>query len=124
MSPTALPASDAALIAADLLDVLPDTAVIMRRTTAADGFGGTTATYTSHATLPARSVPIKFTAQDVVVDERFFNVQLYRITFAAGSDVQVTDRIAIDGLTLSVEGIHDPQSIQIQHIVICTRAAV
>ena len=69
-------------------------------------------------------MPIKFTAQDVVVDERFFNVQLYRITFAAGSDVQVTDRIVIDGLVLSVEGIHDPQSIQIQHIVICTRAAV
>jgi hypothetical protein len=124
MSPTALPASDAALIAADLLDVLPDSAVIQRRTTVPDGFGGSTVTYTSVATLPARSVPIKFTAQDVVVDERFFNVQLYRITFAAGSDVQVTDRIVIDGLVLSVEGIHDPQSIQIQHIVICTRAAV
>jgi|ERR1035437_1394745 hypothetical protein len=120
--PTALPAYDAARLASDLLDLLPQTATILRATYAPDGFGGRTPTWSAVATVPCRLGAAAFRESDKDVDERFRNMQLFRVSFVVGTDVRITDRIEVDGLLLSVEGVHFPKSIEIERIVICVEA--
>ena len=119
---TALDTYDAARLASDLLDVLPQTATILRATYAPDGFGGRTPTWSVVATVPCRLGAVAFRESDKDVDERFRNMQLFRVSFVVGTDVRITDRVEVAGLLLSVEGVHFPKSIEIERIVLCIEA--
>ena len=122
MSPTALTTDDARRLAADLLDVLPQTATIIRATYAADGFGGRTPTWATLSTVPCRLGAVAFKEAERLLDERFKNTQIFRVSFVVGTDITIKDRIEVDGLLLSVEGVHFPKSIEIERIVLCVEA--
>ena len=121
--PTALPSDDAARLATDLLDVLPDTATIMRATSTPDGVGNRTLTWATLATSPCRlDADPKMTGAEKVVAERFRNTQIWELCFPAGTDVQITDRVEVFGLLLSVESIVAPRSIEIERLALCVEA--
>ena len=48
----------------------------------------------------------------------------YRVAFAAGTDVRIGDRLTFSGLTLSVEGIRSPRSVEVERVAYVTRANV
>lgn len=83
--------------------LLPDTGVIHRPTGTSDGMGGTTQAYALVATEPCRLSPRNVQPADSVVAGRPENAMGWNITFRAGTDIRVTDRIVINGRTFEVD---------------------
>ena len=116
-------AYDANRLAVDMLEILPQSADILRATWAADDYGNRTATWDVVATVPVRLGAARFNETEKDIAERFRNMQVFRVSFVVGTDIRITDRIDVDGLLLSVEGIHFPKSVEIERIVLCVEAA-
>jgi hypothetical protein len=115
--------TDTSLLAKDMAELFPEQAIILRATASPDGYGGKTDAWANMATVPCRYGPIAFRDQEEVVADRFRNRQLFRVAFPAGTDVRLTDRITAGALTLAVEGLRVPKSIEIERVAICVQAA-
>jgi hypothetical protein len=59
-----------------------------------------------------------------MVGERFYDREAYRVGFVADTDIRITDRLEIDGLTFSVESVRHPHGVEVERVAIVTRAAV
>lgn len=116
--------TDIALLARDVLDVLPDTGTILRLSASSDGTGGRSVSWTTLMTTPCRVMEAGAPAMDEQrIADHLRDKQLYIVAFPAGTDVRITDRIQTNGLILSIEGVKVPQSIEVERVVLATRAA-
>lgn len=102
----------------------PSSAQIQRATTASDGAGGRTKTWATVTTIDCRITPDAGGGQDVRTNDKMRDAEPYKVTFPAGTDVRITDRIIAAGLTLSVEAVRAPSSVEVERVTYCTRAAV
>ena len=89
-----------------------------RRSYASDGLGGDTETVTWAATV------CRCTASNNAPDYQIYGARanetmLWRITFAAGTDVQETDKIAISTRTYEVLGVLAPGTIETARVCVC-----
>lgn len=118
-----LNAKDIACLARDVATVLPDTVTLSRATSASDGLGGRSNTFASLGTKAARVAPVSTQQAEEEIGGRLKDGTYYRIAFAAGTDVRTGDRIAYSGLTLSVEAVQAPRSVEVERVTYAVRAA-
>ncbi len=90
-----------------VVDALPVTGIIRRRTATADGLGGATATYTAIAShVPMRLAPLDGAAfAEGELAGRATNEKRWMLTLAADVDVRTTDRLELDGRVFEVDSI-------------------
>jgi len=112
-----LSARDIACLADDVATVLPDTVGLTRPTTASDGLGGQSSTFTLVASYAARVTPINVQQAEEEVGARFEDGTVYRFAFPAGTDVRNTDRLTYSGSTFSVEAVRAPRSVEVERVV-------
>lgn len=84
--------------------LMPDTATILRRSLAADGRGGKTATYTAQGEVKCR---IQFNSYRPVMpdgDGAGFvkNSERYLLSLPVGTEIYATDRIKVKGVTYEI----------------------
>ena len=96
-------------------------ATVTRRSYVEDGMGGQVESSTT-ATLPCRVAP---PLQSNQAQQRVLGGQLYegfpwRVTFAAGADVQVTDAISAAGHNFEVTAVLGSESRETARVVLCT----
>lgn len=114
---------DANRLAADMADLLPDEVALSRPTAASDGLGGRSNTFSQVDTIPARVSVLSARQAEEVVGAKVRDATYYRIALPAGTDVRLKDRVLYAGLTLSVEFVPAPRSIEIDRVILATRAA-
>lgn len=119
-----LSAREQADLATDVLTVLPSSVVLTRASSASDGLGGRTNTFTSVGTYLARVTPADTGKVEEEIGMKLRDGMTYRVAFAAGTDVRIGDRLTFSGLTLSVEGIRSPRSVEVERVAYVTRANV
>jgi head-tail adaptor len=117
---------EAASLALDVATVLPSSAQIQRATTASDGAGGRTRVFATVATVKCRVTPERDGGKmrEIIAADHIKDKELYRVAFPAATDIRITDRVLVDGLTLSVEAVMAPSSVEVERVVFTTRAAV
>lgn len=113
---------DKACLAADVASVLPSSVVLTRASSASDGLGGRSNTFTTVATYAARVTPADAGAVEEEIGTKLRDGMTYRVAFPAGTDVRIGDRLTFSGLTFSVEGVRSPRSVEIERVVYATRA--
>lgn len=119
-----LTACEQAAIAADINAIAhPSSAQIQRATTASDGLGGRSRTFATVATVACRITPDRKGAAEAMTGERMMDKEPYRVSFPLGTDVRITDRVVVDGVTLAVEAVQAPRSVEVERVTYCTRAA-
>lgn len=91
---------------------------IGRRSYASDGMGGMTETITYTAAL-CRATASNNAPDYQIYASRANETMLWRITFAAGTDVLETDRIAISTRTYEVLGVLAPGTIETARVTVC-----
>jgi hypothetical protein len=111
-----------ACLANDVADVLPSSVVITRASSASDGLGGRSNTFSAVGTYAARVTPADAGAVEQEIGSKMRDGMTYRVAFPAGTDVRIGDRLTFSGLTLSVEGVRSPRSIEVERVVYVTRA--
>lgn len=89
---------------------LPDTATILRATTAADGAGGRTLTWVEVATVAARFAPADTQGSDPQLGGQAANMTARAVDLPSGTDVTVADRIAWGTHTFEVSAVRAPRS--------------
>lgn len=115
---------DKALLAIDVLDVLPDTATILRASTTSDGAGGRTLSWATVGTARCRMMESGGPGKDeTLVADHMRDKQFYILAFPVDTDVRITDRVQVLDLLLSIEGVSLPKSIIVELTVMATRAA-
>ncbi|MCH9836654.1 phage head closure protein [bacterium] len=118
-----LSAKDLACLASDLGDVHPDTVTLKRRSTTSDGLGGLIETWTTVDTYAARVTPISMQQAEENLGSELVDGTYFRVAVPRGTDIQIDDRIEYSGLTLSVEAVEAPRSVEIERILYVVRAA-
>lgn len=120
-----LTAREQADLATDFLDVQPDTATILRATSATDGFGGRSQAWSSVGTTRARVTPVgsTTTGNEGVIADALRDRELYRISTPASADVRLTDRLQVGSVVFAIHQVQTPRSITVERTLICERAA-
>jgi hypothetical protein len=119
----ALTTREKAGIAADLLEMLPSSAQVRRASNTSDSLGGRSQAWSTVATVACRISPNSMNAAEGDISDKILNSEPYRIAFPVGTDVRVSDRILISGVTYSVEGVRDARDIEIELVTFAKRAA-
>ena len=119
-----LSARDIACLAEDVADVLPSSVVITRASTASDGMGGRSSTFTSVGTFSARVSPASNGEVEEEIGGKLRDGMIWRVAFPAGTDVRLGDRLTYSGLTLSVEGVRSPRSVEVERVCFVQKAAL
>lgn len=83
-------------------------ATVTRRVLTPDGTGGQTASNTT-SSLPCRVAPASG-AQRSMLGAQYAESQAWKVTFAAGVDVRMTDRIAVAGHNFEVVAVLGTES--------------
>lgn len=103
------------LSAAELADMrsiqaltFDQSATVTRRTYTDDDAGGQTTSDATHS-LPCRIAPASG-AQQQMLGGQYAEMQTWRITFAAGADVRLDDRLAVAGHNLEVVAVLGAES--------------
>lgn len=111
MTTLAVTDSDLAAMRAQALELMPDTAVIVRPTYGADGQGGRTETGTTTvATVACRLMPATQNQRERQLAERIGSDFDWLITLPYGSDVRAADRLTIGTRSFEVVGMMTPHS--------------
>lgn len=97
---------------------LTASAQISRVTRVADGSGGQTDTYAVVATLPCSYSVSGIRPLERENATQIRSIVVWNFVFAAGTDIQFTDRILVDGRTFEVVS-HRTGSIELATRVIC-----
>lgn len=119
-----LSAREIAELAADVALVQPSTITLTRASSASDGLGGRSNTFATVAQYAARVTPISTQEAEEEIGAKIKNGTYYRIALPAGTDARLGDRITFSGLTLSVEAVATPSTLEVERRVIATRAAL
>lgn len=101
-----------AAMRAALNSSLPDAGTILRPSIVNSGLGPAT-TWGTVAILPCRISPIQRTPFEGIQQAAITSVEDRQVTFAAGADVQVTDRVLVSGSTIDITGVPTPRSYEI-----------
>ena len=91
---------------------------IGRRTYTSDGMGGETETVTWHASM-CRATASNNAPDYQIYASRANETMLWRITFAAGTDVQETDKITIGARVYEVLGVLAPGTVETARVTVC-----
>jgi SPP1 family predicted phage head-tail adaptor len=118
-----LSARDLACLDNDAPDVLPDTVTLKRRSTVSDGLGGETETWTTVDSYSARVFPLSVQQAEENLGSELIDSTYFRIALPRGTEVQIDDRLEYGSLTLSVEAVRAPRSVEITRTVFAVRAA-
>lgn len=111
-----LNAAELAQLAAVQAATLADTATIHRRTFTPDGMGGQTESTTT-ATAACRIAPAR-PADIALMGGQVRELALFRVTFAAGTDVRTGDRLEVKGRGMEVLGIFAPETFETARAVL------
>lgn len=100
---------------AQTLASLPDQCEIRRASNASDGYGGTTKTWSTVATVAVRIAPLDY-AGDAEEDDmaRITTATRWMATFAHDTDVRLSDQILWDSSTFEIVNIDSDRSWQLQ----------
>lgn len=97
---------------------MPDRAIIYRLTNADDEYGGESSVEAQiKADVPLTIESGAAQEQLAVLGDAVRGVQIYTLTFPAGTDVEVSDHVAIlnhGSLDLTVQAVMDPESWEIE----------
>lgn len=118
-----LSAKDLACLASDLEDVHPDTVTLQSKNTTSDGLGGLIETWTTVGTYAARVTPISMQQAEENLGSKLVDGTYFRVAVPRGTAVQIDNRVQYSGLTLSVEAVEAPRSVEIERILYVVRAA-
>jgi SPP1 family predicted phage head-tail adaptor len=111
-------------LATDVATVQTDTITLTRATSASDGLGGRTNTFTTVATYAARVSPVSTQqAEEEIGAVRLKDGMYYRISLPAGTDIRTGDRVNYGSLVLSVEAVMSPGTLEIERKAFAVRAA-
>ena len=106
-------------------DLMPDSAVIKRRTQAVDSYGGTAATYATSSTVPCRIIfrGEKPLIQEITAwrGEQLNPADTYEGVLPLGTDVQESDRLLVNGNTYEIVTQLDARSYQMAVRVLLKR---
>jgi head-tail adaptor len=91
---------------------------IGRRSYTSDGMGGETETVTWAATV-CRCTASNNAPDYQIYASRANETMLWRITFAAGTDVQETDKVTIGARSYEVLGVLAPATIETARVCVC-----
>jgi head-tail adaptor len=112
-------------IAADMTPLFSESATILRATDSRDAIGGRSQSWATVATVSCRvkaEAPKGFGASDLPFSDAQKDKTLFRVAFPIGTDVRLTDRVGVLGLTLAVQGIVAPTSLALELVTTATRA--
>jgi hypothetical protein len=112
-----------AALALDVATVLPSSAQIQRATNTSDGAGGRSRAFSTVATVACRITPDAMGAREILGNDKIKDTEPYRVAFPAGTDVRLADRVVIGALTLSVEAVRTPRSVEVERVTFCMKAA-
>lgn len=99
-----------------------DSCAIRRQVEASDGQGGTTATWSTVATVACRVAPVGRTPAERTVAEQVQADTLWTVTLPAETDVRPSDRIVSDERTYHVvKALH--RTYEIERRVICEKSS-
>lgn len=118
-----LNACDLAKLAEDVALVQTDSITLTRASSASDGLGGRTNTFSTVATYDARVAPVSTQQAEEEVGARLKDGMYYRVSLPAGTDIRTGDRISYGSLVLSVEAVMSPGTLEIERKVFAIRAA-
>jgi SPP1 family predicted phage head-tail adaptor len=100
---------------------LTDTCVIERATRTRDSLGGTTATWTTLATVPCAIAPRNLQPSEQVLAGRLGSRTAWTVRLPAGQDVKPADRLSINGLPYEVVDALGPRTIEVLRTVVAVR---
>jgi SPP1 family predicted phage head-tail adaptor len=119
-----LSAKDLACLDKDLADLYPSSVTLSRAATVSDGLGGETETWSSVGSLSARVSPISTQQAEEIVGSEIKDGMYYRVVFPRGTDVRLDDRVVFGTITLSIEAVMAPRSVEIERVVYGVKAAL
>lgn len=98
---------------------LPDSAGITTRTLAADGYGGSTATWSAATTVACRVAPMPLSAGEREQAGAEMVVQNWLITLPASTVVSVKDRVTVGSRTFEVLDVDARRSYELHTALRC-----
>lgn len=98
-----------------------DEATIQRPTEVSDGMGGIEHTWEAIGTVICR-IAVNAGRDAFVIAGQLRETAPWKVTFPALTDVRVTDRLIVKGMTLEVVGVAGPSTFETARIVICEDA--
>ena len=114
-------ANELASMQAEQAKTLTTAASIVRRTYTSDGMGGQTETLVLTDAM-CRIVPSANMPDYSIFAAQAVEKQLFRVTFAAGTDIRKDDQIITLGQTLEVLGILAPKTVETARVVIAVES--
>lgn len=115
---------------AQIVESLPDAAVIERQTRVSDAMGGASVSWVSvdqgiplllagGDAVPCRVSPAGFAPDERLIAERLQGDLAWTLTLPAGTDVTEKDRIMVGTRTFEVIGVLAPRSWEVSRRVVC-----
>ncbi len=89
---------------------MPDTAIIYRAGTAADGMGGITETWTATGTVSCRLDMMPMDRREAVTGGQIVSKSRWFVTMPGTADVLASDRIEINNRTFEVTFVNNDRS--------------
>ena len=117
-----LDAMSVARIADDMADLFPESATILRAVETRDAVGGRIQTWSTAASVTCR-VHAVGGVTDTVTSGEAQDATVYRVAFPVGTDLRLTDRVNVVGLSLAVIGVARPTSLSLELVASATRCA-
>lgn len=114
---------DIAKLAADVATVQTDTLTLTRPSNASDGMGGRTQTFSTVSSYGARVTPISTQQAEEEIGAKIKDGMYFRLSLPAGTDIRTGDRVTYGTLTLSIEAVMAPGTLEIERRAVAVRAA-
>jgi hypothetical protein len=118
-----LTSCEIAQLADDVALVQTSSVTLSRASSASDGLGGRSNTYTTVATYAARVTPIGSQQAEEEIGSKIKDGTYFRVALPAGTDVRIGDRLTYGSLIMSVEAVAAPGTLELERRVVATRAA-
>jgi hypothetical protein len=112
-------AAELALMQSTVTSAMDQTFTLQRATAAADGYGTSTATWTTIATGSC-SIAQPTAGQMQKYAERIGDLVLYQVRLPYGTGSQLNDHVIVGGQTLVVEALLSPRSNPVVEHILAT----
>lgn len=116
-------AREIADLARDVQEVQPTQVAIRRATSASDGLGGVTHTYTTLATVQARVTPLTDAEAERVVGDRVRSGTVWKVAMPAGTQIRTDDRVMFGNVTYAVEAVKRGASVEVERVAFVVAVA-
>lgn len=105
--------AELAQLRSDVLDLLPGSVVVQRRSSGtADAYGyGGSVSYAAVGTVAARVDPMSTSAREVI-GARDTDTEFRQLTVPYGADIAAGDRVVFDGRTYEIRTLSDDHSLR------------